>query len=70
MDTDLDAELATNLTAFAGAINWGAQETLGSNVLADIIGADNTGIAYLFIGAAGLVSLTETLGFTEIFEDN
>lgn len=69
MDIDLDLELGTHLVAFAGAINWGAQETLGSNVIADVIGADNTGLAYMAIGAAGLVSVTETFELTEFFEE-
>lgn len=69
MDTDIDLELGTTLVTAAGAINWGAKETLGSNVLADVIGSDNTGIAYLVIGLAGVVTVTERFELTEIFEE-
>jgi uncharacterized membrane protein YuzA (DUF378 family) len=70
MDIDFDAELGTRLVAYAGAINWGAMETLDTNLVADVIGADNTGIAYLAVGAAGVVSVLETFEITEFFEDN
>ena len=67
MDTDLNAANITYGVSALGAANWGAQEVLDFNLVTEVMGS-SPGIAYMVIGAAGVVSLTELLGVTDFFD--
>ncbi|SEK86742.1 MULTISPECIES: hypothetical protein [Haloferax] len=66
-DVDLDIETLASVGAGVGAANWGAQELLSTNFLADLLGT-NVGLGYIAVGAAGVVVITERLGVTEVFD--
>lgn len=69
MDEDLDAETATYSIAALGAINWGLQETADMNLVTEVLGSGNAGLAYIVIGIAGVVFLTERFHVTEFFDE-
>lgn len=65
---ELDAQLAVLILAHIGAVNWGLQETADINLATELLGTGNAGIAYVAIGLAGLVALTELFEVTDFFE--
>jgi len=54
--------------AHLGAVNWGLQETADINIVTELLGTSNAGIAYIIIGLAGIVALTEWFEITDFFE--
>jgi|GEM_PF-6374543 len=67
---ELDAQSVTWLIAHIGAVNWGLQETADINLAVELLGTGNVGIAYMVIGIAGVLSLTEWFDITDFFGQN
>lgn len=71
MDTsDIDAAVVVQLVAYLGAINWLLLETANTDLAVEVLGSSSSGIAYVAVGAAGVVAATEQLGLTEIFDED
>ena len=66
---DIDLHTVVNTVAGLGAANWGLQEVAGTNLVTDTLGMGDPAVAYLAIGAAGVVMLTETFEVTDVYDE-
>jgi uncharacterized membrane protein YuzA (DUF378 family) len=67
MEENLNAANVTYGVSALGATTWGTQEVLDFNLVTELLGS-SPGIAYMVIGAAGVVSLTEMFDVTDFFD--
>lgn len=65
---DLNTKMVATVGASLGSANYGATELLGTNYAADLLGT-NVGLAYIAVGAAGVVLLTDEFGVTEVLDE-
>ena len=65
---ELDLQLIVRVIAEVGALNWGLQEVADVNLVTELLGSGNAGIAYIVIGAAGALALAGKAGFVDLAE--
>jgi uncharacterized membrane protein YuzA (DUF378 family) len=65
---DLDTQMVVWLLAEVGALNWGLREAFNINLVTELLGTGNAGIAYIVIGVAGAAALAEKAGVLDLTE--
>jgi uncharacterized membrane protein YuzA (DUF378 family) len=66
---DLNVQNATKAVGLLGGLNWGIMETADTNLVTELLGTGNASMAYLVIGAAAAVTISEWIGITDLFEE-
>lgn len=67
MDVDVDLPTVATLLSGVGATTWATMEFADFNIVTELLGSSPE-LGYAAIGAAGLVTVTDRLGFTEVLD--
>ena len=65
---ELTVQTVVWLLVDIAALNWGLQEFAEVNLVTELLGSGNAGIAYAVIGVAGAASLAAKFGFVDLSE--
>lgn len=67
VDLDLDLPTVATVLSGVGAATWGTVEYADFNLFTELLGTDPA-LGYLAVAAAGVVTVTDRLGFTEVLD--